>query len=51
MPPRPRLTLAAFLLTSTLAVAQGAPTKPVAPPAWIARSNENAKVLLQTVAD
>ncbi len=50
MPPRPRLTLAAFLLTATLAVAQGAPTKPVAPPAWIARSNENAKVLLQTVA-
>lgn len=44
-----RLTLA-VLLTSTIAVAQSAPPKPAAQPAWVTRSNENAQVLIQVLA-
>ncbi len=47
---RSRLLLALVVLTSTVAFAQGAPAKPAAPPAWITRSNENAKVLINVLA-
>ena len=45
---RSRLILAALLLTSTFVFTQGA----AAPkqPAWVARSNENAKVLIEVMA-
>ena len=47
---RSRLILAALLFTSEIALAQGAAPKPPAPRAWVARSNENAKVLIQVLA-
>ncbi|MGH9670924.1 MAG: hypothetical protein ACRD3A_12540, partial [Terriglobales bacterium] len=47
---RSRLTLAALFMTAGIALAQGAPPKPAAPPAWVQRSNENAKVLIQVLA-
>ncbi|MGH9492927.1 MAG: DUF885 domain-containing protein [Terriglobales bacterium] len=37
-------------MTAGIALAQGAPPKPAAPPAWVQRSNENAKVLIQVLA-
>ena len=45
---RSRLTLAALLLTSTTVFAQGAAAPK--PPAWVARSNENAQVLIKVLA-
>ena len=47
---RSRLALAVLLLTAAITLAQGAPPKPAAPPAWVQRSNENAKVLIQVLA-
>lgn len=45
---RYRLTVAALLLTSAIAFAQGSAAP--APQAWVERSNESAKVLLEALA-